>query len=213
MSKTLKPKYFPIQQRWRKLKPLYEQPLTLKMSWVEMESFRQTDFEENGISYNLTPFDPSSRPYQYDTCGWRWADPGCGRPGRKPAFWDWACYRACHWVANANLRVISQLEPEHNWRIATSIEHTTLVDLDRKLMFDTNFLAMGISEKECWKSAVKHPTSCIFDPGTYMLHDIDMWCIAACDELDNHSLYQMCLASEDNFSQVNSSYEKHQQQC
>jgi len=159
--------YYPIQKRWRKLRPLFEQLDIIELMHHEMECYASSRADDYGYKHRPKPFSLDVRPADYDSCDWRWSS---GRRGPQPGYWAWACHSACHWVASANLVVISQLEPDRPWRIATSSSHTTVVDMERRLMFDTNYLALGVSAEECWAAAVEADDSDLFPIGETMKH-------------------------------------------
>ena len=62
-------------------------------------------------------------------------------------------------MVTTNYLVISELEPDRPWQVSTSDRHSTVVDLERQLIFDTNFLALGVTPEACWKDAVEHCTT------------------------------------------------------
>ena len=172
-------KYYDIQKNWRKLKPLYEQDSVLFLSYCEMEAHaeaRLTDFnkenEADGIahrySYEPKTFTKDLRPWDYESCDWM-----CyyDKPGRKPGYFQWVRHSACHWIVNANYLVITELEPNHPWQIVESDFHSTCVDVSRGLMFDTNFLALGISAEECYQKTCKHKSSKFYDLGEFYTHE------------------------------------------
>ncbi|MCP9913066.1 hypothetical protein KBZ07_06555 [Cyanobium sp. BA20m-14] len=37
----MSPEYFPIQKRWRQLRPLFEQEITIRLAHLEMEAYAQ----------------------------------------------------------------------------------------------------------------------------------------------------------------------------
>lgn len=150
------PIYYPIQKRWRRLRPLFERPDILRVSHEDMESYSAQRAEDNGYPFRPRPFTLDARPADHDSCDWRF---NRGKPGPAPAFHDWACHAACHWVVTTNLIVITELDPGRPWQIATSDLHSTVVDLERQLIFDTNWLALGIAADVCWREAVEHHTS------------------------------------------------------
>lgn len=161
------PTYYPIQKRWRRLRPLFERPSILELMHAEMEAYAISRAEDNGYEHRPRPFQLALRPADYDSCDWRW---GQGRRGPQPAFWAWVCHSACHWVASHNLAVISELEPDRPWQISTSDTHSTVVDLERELLFDTNFSALQVAPELCWKDAIEHHTAERLGPGILMLH-------------------------------------------
>lgn len=165
----MSPTYFPIQKQWRRLKPLFERLDVLNLMHEEMECYAKARAEDYGYEHKPQPFTPWLRPEDYDSADWRW----CGnraKPGRKPSYWSWACVGACHWVASHNLMVVSLLEPDRPWQISTSDEHSTVVDMERELLFDPTFMALGLTPEECWQEAVEHHTAELLPVGIYMNH-------------------------------------------
>lgn len=166
--------YYPIQKNWKKLRPIFESPRILQIMHSEMECFNEDRANVGGFEYKRLPFDLSLRPSRYDSCDWRfdrYREDGSYRRGPSPCYWEWACHSACHWVVNHNLEVISTLEPDRPWQISTSDAHSTVVDIERNLMFDTNFLAIGISAEKCWDMTRNARDSRLLKPGEWMSHD------------------------------------------
>ncbi|MCP9784143.1 hypothetical protein KBY83_12615 [Cyanobium sp. WKJ7-Wakatipu] len=163
---ALQPSFYPIQKRWRRLRPLFEQRYILELMHEEMECYAEARAEDHGYEYRPRPFSLELRPADYDNMDWRWS----GRRGPQPGYWAWAAAGACHWLASHNLFVIRDLEPDRPWQIATSDKHSTVVDLERKLLFDPNFMAMGIFPEECWKESVGWHNSEILPMGVYIDH-------------------------------------------
>ena len=94
------PRYFDIQKNWRRLKPLFERQDVLTLMHAEMECYVASRAEDYGFEHKPKPFNPDLRPVDYDACDWRFDRT---KPGPWPAYWDWACHRACHYVASHNL--------------------------------------------------------------------------------------------------------------
>ncbi len=163
----MSPSYYPIQKRWRRLRPLFEHPQVLELMHQEMECYAESRAEDYGYEHKPTPFTPELRPADYDSCYWRWDK---GRRGPQPGYWAWACAGACHWVASPYLLVISLLEPDRPWQIASSDKHSTVVDLERQLIFDPNYLAMDIAPEACWKAAVEWHNTELLPVGVFMDH-------------------------------------------
>ncbi|MDG2112042.1 MAG: hypothetical protein P8N02_05450 [Actinomycetota bacterium] len=107
------------------------------------------------------------RPSHFDSCDWR-SNRG-GRPGPAPAYFEYVCHSACHWLVNLNLFVAMQAEPDRPWRIVRSDEHSTVWDGDVTL-WDTNFLALRIDVDEAWTLAAEQPESEVYPPGRYAPH-------------------------------------------
>lgn len=170
----MKPSYYPITKQWKKLKPIYETPFVIYQSWLDMEVFQHERANEFEFPFKSRDFTRKHRPSNYDGRDWRW-----GKVGRPPAWWDWVCAGACHWVVNTNLTVIRRLEPEHPWQIVTSDKHSTVVDLERKMFYDTNWLACGVTAQECWKDTISHKSMELLEPGQLLelaqpFDDIDL---------------------------------------
>jgi hypothetical protein len=89
--------YVPIQQRWRKLGPLYRSLTAAAIWFPEMEAFSFCRAEERGYPYRPIPLTPDLVPARYDSYDWRFCR---DRPGPAPAFWDYACHSACHWLTS-----------------------------------------------------------------------------------------------------------------
>ena len=160
------PAYYPIQRKWRQLRLLFELPEVLELMHSEMECYACARAEDNGYEHTPTPFTPALRPAAYDSLDWRWRE----RRGPQPGYWAWACAGACHWMASHNLTVISSLEPDRPWQIATSDKHSSVVDMERQLLFDPTFKALGLTPEECWKEAVDWHNTKLLPIGTLMLH-------------------------------------------
>jgi hypothetical protein len=166
MKDTNQPTYYPIQKRWRRLRPLYEQRHILGLMYAEMECYAMARAEDHGYEHQPRPFSLDLRPADYDSMDWR----GSGRRGPQPGYWAWCCSGACHWTVSHNLFVIMDLEPDRPWQIATSDKHSTVVDLERKLLFDPNYLALGVFPELCWKDAVEWHNTEILPVGVYINH-------------------------------------------
>lgn len=155
--------YFPIQQYWWKLRSIYQSEECRKIWHPCMEQYMRWRGFQNGFKHTPKPDAPS--PSWYDSCDWRF-----DRPGRKPAFWDYVCHSACHWVADMNLFVAMQAFPKDAWRIITSEEHSTVWNGEPEpVLFDTNFLALGVSAPEAMRLALKGK---IKKPGKWLKRNI-----------------------------------------
>jgi hypothetical protein len=164
---VVSPTYYPIQRKWRQLRPVFEQPHIIELMHEQMEIWASIRAEESFCEHTPRPLTPWLRPADYDSGNWRRR---LGRRGRLPDYFEWAAEGACHWLASTYLFVISEVEPDQPWQIATSTEHSTVVDLERKLIFDPNVMAQGSGPEACWKEAVEHHSSELLPVGTYMNH-------------------------------------------
>ena len=163
------PSYYPIQRKWRQLRPLFESAPVMELMHSEMECYASARAEDYGYAHKPTPFHSGLRPADYDSCDWRW---NSGRRGPQPGYWAWTCPGACHWLASPLLLVISMLEPDRPWQIATSDKHSSVVDLERQLLFETNFQALDITPQECWKKAVDWHNTQLIPLGEMTIHHL-----------------------------------------
>ena len=63
--------------------------------------------------------------------------------------------------------------PDRPWQIATSDKHSTVVDLERELLFDPTFQALGLTPEECWKEALSWHNTELLPIGNLMIHDLE----------------------------------------
>ena len=159
--------FYPLQNRWSKVRDLYQSIDAAAIWYPEMEAYSESRAEENGYEYRPRGLTPELRPAAYDSCDWRWCQ---GRRGPKPHYWDYVCHSACHWVVSLHLWVAKQAEPNRDWRIVSSNKHSTVWD-GKKTLFDGNFMALGIDEEETWELAAEQADSLVFPVGELMLHD------------------------------------------
>ena len=147
--------FYPVQQRWRKVGPIYRSRMAAALWHPDMEAFEQGRAEERGYPYRPTPWRQDLTPSHYDSCDWRWSS---GRRGPQPAFWAYTCHSACHWLASLNLWVAMRAEPDRPWRILSSDAHSTVWD-GAEMLWDLNFLALGVSASDAWDLAADEPDS------------------------------------------------------
>ncbi len=142
--------YFDIKARWRSLKPVFESD-TARSIWEPCLLEYAHQRAEN-YGYTFRPREDDATPSHYDSCDWR-----CDHKGRMPAYWDYACHSACHWVADLALFVAQSKLPSEDWRIVTSQKHSTVWngDCENPLLFDINFSAIGVDASEALKLAAK----------------------------------------------------------
>ncbi len=141
--------YYPIQKRWGKLGPIFKSKESEAIWRPNMVDYLQQKASEHGFEYIDRPF---YWPRCCDGCDWR-----CDHIGKMPAYWDFACHSACHWVVDMCLYVAITAHPEFQWRIVSSHKHSTVWNGCRELpvLFDVNFLALKVSVKEAWNLAIK----------------------------------------------------------
>jgi hypothetical protein len=161
--------YYPIQQRWQRLRRFYESDQARDIWLPEMYVHQEVRREEWGGAMGPCCYYPRDckevLPMDFDGCDWRFE-----RRGRHPHFWRYVCHAACHYLVSLNLWVAINAEPKRPWRIVTSQKHSTVTDGDGCL-WDANFLALGVSADKAWELASAQPDSeelPIWEP---MLHD------------------------------------------
>src|SRR6266446_428227 len=117
--------YVPIQKYWRKLKPLFAQTEHLwRPSLFEYMYQRSC---EHKYPFRPPTCESHHLPAHYDSCDWRF-----GHRGRMPAFWEYVCHSACHWLVDMNLYVAVRGFPDVPWRILSSQKHSTVWNGDGK---------------------------------------------------------------------------------
>lgn len=145
-------RYIDIQKHWRRLGPIFKSETAFKVWKPCMEENIQWKAEDHGFEYRPRP--DAKTPSDYECCDWR-----CDRRGRRPAFWDFVCHAACHWLVDLNLYVATRAFPNQPWRILTCStaknNHSTVWNgnLQKPLLFDANFLALGVAPSEALKIA------------------------------------------------------------
>lgn len=141
--------YFPIQKHWRKLGPLFKSKDSRTIWYPNLLEYMQQRSGENGFKYEEKSY--WKLPRDFDSCDWRF-----GRIGRHPAYWDFVCHSACHWLADMCLHIASTAYPAVPWRIVSSHKHSTVWNgsCDNPVLFDVNFLALEVSPKEAWNLAI-----------------------------------------------------------
>ena len=160
--------FFPIQKHWRRLGPLFKSKESKSIWLPNMLEYHRNRAHEFGFKY-IRKKDMEGSPACWDSCDWRF---NREHPGPSPGFWEFACHSACHWVADMCLYVASNAYPNTPWRIVTSDKHSTVWNGCPKtpVLFDVNFLAIGVKPKEAWELASKGR---MLKPGQWLRP----WCI------------------------------------
>lgn len=122
-----------------------------------MIDYAEQRADQNGYKYKYDP-DRDRLPMHFDSCDWRF-----GKRGPNPHFWDYVCHSACHWLVDTCLYVAMTAYPKVLWRIVSydhdknGGSHSTVWngDCENPVLFDANFLALGVSAKEAWGIASK----------------------------------------------------------
>ena len=150
-------KYFPISRHWaKKLKPIIETKkaqnqldkdfrIYIRSKERDINAWYKSRGEKTTVSLG---FSKGSKPIEHDSSDWR-----CDRVGRPPAFDEYVCSRACHWIVNTLLFIATEAFPKKEWRIITGDSHSTVWDGD-KTFFDLNYLAMKIDVATCYNSTL-----------------------------------------------------------
>lgn len=149
-------KYFPIQQHWGTIGPIYKSWEAAKIWIPNMIEYAEQRGHENGYKFTYDP-DRYELPMDFDSCDWRFNR--AGRRGPNPHFWDYVCHSACHWLVDLSLYVAMTAFPQVPWRIVSHDSsrrggsHSTIWngDCNNPVLFDANFLALDVKVKEAWK--------------------------------------------------------------
>lgn len=145
-------KYIDIQKNWRRIKPFLQDDnakALIKHGMYHYHMNRKYHFESIGVDTSSWKYTGHELPCQYESCDWRW---DTERQEPQPAFWDYVCHSACHWLVDLNFYAAINAFPKNRWVIVSNSEsndgHSNVVDFENKLIFDMNYLAMGIEPME-----------------------------------------------------------------
>lgn len=145
-------KYYPVQKRWRKIKPHIEDK--------EVQRLLVRDFHKYTLGRWGQTFSKGMTPHEFESCDW-WLD----HRGRMPEYWNYVKHAACHWLVNFQLALARVVEPDRKWRIVSSQAHSTVWD-GNETLFDFNFLALGVSPDEAFELAMQEKK--ILPEGKYL---------------------------------------------
>jgi len=137
--------YVNITAKWQRLKPAFQSKEARDIWEPCLREFSQSEAFERGREYRVDFYEgKNARPCWHDG-DWRF---GHGR--RIPEWWDYACGKACHWIVDLALFVAQSKLKSEEWRIVSSQKHSTVWngDCENPLLFDINFLALGVPAKE-----------------------------------------------------------------
>ena len=122
-------KFYPVIKNWsRKICPHLDNPTLQK---VLVSDFNKYTTGRWGKRFRIGQY-----PADFESCDWRW-----GVRGRPPRYFQYVKHGACHWLINFNLTLAQLAEPKKEWRIVTSLIHSTVWDGEHTL-FDLNGLAL-----------------------------------------------------------------------
>lgn len=133
-------KYYPIQKKWAKIKPLIQNK---EVQDILVDNFNKFTFGRWGQR-----FKHGMKPHEFESCDWWCHD----RRGRMPEYWNYVKHAASHWLVNFNLKLAMLAEPQKDWQIVRGHLHSTVWDGEETL-FDMQFLALGISPDEAFELA------------------------------------------------------------
>ena len=152
MKKHLKPtpavrgeiefRYYDFKKNWGKVKPHLCDPLLNYILVHEVNKFTREEFGK--------PYTHGKYPVDFDSQWWR--NTHKGRTIRFHPYMNYVLEGASHRLVNFTLRLAMLVEPDREWRIVTSEEHSTVWD-GRDTLFEFNFQAFGESPRSCFFAA------------------------------------------------------------
>lgn len=131
--------YYNMVKNWHKIKPHLTNERLNKVLVRDFNKFTMGRWNE-GFKTGMFPSD-------FESCDWQ-----LRRIGRPPAYWNYVKHGACHWLVNFNYILATLVEPNIDWRILTSIDHSTVWNRD-EILFDMNFLALRVHPLICFQMA------------------------------------------------------------
>ena len=152
ISQPVAVRYYDVARHWTKRIAPHLQDETLNKILV-------ADFNDYTQRRWGRAFDPGTYPEDIESCDWR-----MGRRGRSPRYWRYVKFGACHSIVNFCLRLATLVEPSRGWLDLTGGEHSTVWD-GHNILFDFNYLALGIPAEECFAKANDQELL----PGEYMV--------------------------------------------
>jgi hypothetical protein len=133
-------RYYDLQRHWTKR-------IMPHLADKKLGDILVKDFNKFTYGRWRKEFHSGDLPRKFESCDWGW-----DHRGPEPRFWAYVKHAACHWLVNFNLRLATLAEPTRRWRILTSDDHSTVWD-GRRTLFEFNYLAFGVSPKECFELA------------------------------------------------------------
>ena len=109
----------------------------LRDDWANFQDCHHLSLKSNEEikAYFESINNKSSRyPVDYDSLDWRYNM-------RKRWWHKYVCARNCHAMAKHSLYIMSRVEPEVDWQIVSSDEHSTCWDGGHRI-FDMNYMAI-----------------------------------------------------------------------
>jgi hypothetical protein len=136
-------RYYDLKKNWRKVKRHLRDPAP--------NDILVEDFNKLTLGLWNEPFHEDQYPHDFEDRPWwpnRYNDP-------KLRFCNYRRYvkhGASYWLVNFTLRLAMLVEPNREWRIITSDQHSTVWD-GRDTLFDFNWQALSVPPGECFCSA------------------------------------------------------------
>jgi hypothetical protein len=132
-------RYYDLRRYWRQVEP--------HLKDERLNAILVRDFNKYTYGRWRKRFTRGMFPREFESFDW-----DIDHCGPAPRFWRYVKHAACHWLVNFNLRLAMRAEPKRPWRIITSRRHSTVWD-GKSWLFDFNFLALGVSPRECFELA------------------------------------------------------------
>ena len=136
-------RYYDLKKNWRKVKRHLRDPL---LNYLLVEDFNKFTRGQWNV-----PFPEDLYPADFEDCDWlpdRSVDPKF----RHCAYMRYVKHGACHWLVNFTLRLAVLVEPNREWCIITSDQHSTVWD-GHETLFEFNWQAFGVPADVCFRSA------------------------------------------------------------
>src|SRR5262245_12737081 len=112
--------YYDLKKNWRRVRRHLSDPI---LNAILVEDFNKYTFGR----WNK-PFRHGDYPADFESCDWRYSR-RCEDPNfRFCGYMRYVKHSACHWVVNFALRLAMLVEPNREWRIITSGDHSTVWD-------------------------------------------------------------------------------------
>lgn len=162
--------YFDFKTHWQTLKPIFESPQARAILDRDFEHYitmKRANYVKHAKSKGLSTtkhgwyFTKGKLPFEYDSCDWR-----CDC--ELPAWHEYVCHGACHWLVNTLLYAAMTAYPNKAWRIVTSLEHSTVWDGENTL-FDLNYATIGVSVEECVSKTFLTGKTVMLDVSEYIV--------------------------------------------
>ena len=164
-------KYFAIGKHWtNKIKPVFESQYAQKILHHDFKRYiksKERDINNHYKDMGLDKkaefsFKKGDELWDWDIGWWRYS-----RIGRPPAYDNYVCHQACHWVVNTLLYSATNAFPKKQWQIITSDKHSTVWD-GKVTFFDLNYLAMQITPEVCFENTFMADGLSILPVGQYL---------------------------------------------